>query len=559
MLIHLDIRDLAVVASLNLTFSEGLTVFTGETGAGKSILLTALGLALGDRADPGMIRPGALRAEIHLTFDLTDSPASLAWIREQEFSDEGECIVRRVITVDGRSRAFINNRPVTLQLLQEFGQSLVEIHGQHAHVLLMKAQEQMRLLDVAAGNRTLVERTESCYRKWKHLDTELKLSDARASERSAREDLLRFQIDELERCGADSLDYAALAEEHTRQANSGRILELGHTEWAGLYDDETHSIHARLSRSILAVTEISRLASEFNVVVNLLKDAQVQIKEAAKELRHGLDRQDSDSGSMELLEAKLADAHRLSRKHHVRPEEIPGIYLQLAAELRDLESGTENAENRQNELLQLRNDYQQAADALSERRKQAAKSLESRITAMIRELGLPQGDFQICVQSDNSREPGPSGYDEVEFLVSANPGIPPRSLAKVASGGELSRISLAIQVAATDGKNVPTLIFDEVDSGIGGGIAEVVGQKLRLLGRDRQVFCVTHLPQVAVQGHHHLLVQKNIAEGVTQTAVSTIAGSARVSEIARMLGGRVMTEQTLAHAAEMLELVDANA
>lgn len=554
MLIDLDIRGLAVVESLHLSFAPGLTVLTGETGAGKSILLTALALALGDRADSGYIRPGAQRAEISLGFDLRDSPETRRWLGEHELADGDECLVRRVLTPDGRSRAFINGSPVTLQALQELGQRLVEIHGQHAHVQLTKAAEQRRLLDAAAGNGERVVILDTLYRRWRTLSDELKLLTSNAADRAARLELLRFQVEELEQHDIAALDYPRLIEEHTRQANVDRILAVGQAQLDNLYEDETLSVNTRLVQAIHALTELSRVAPEFAELLSALEDAQLQVKEASLQLRRELERQEADPAGLAALEQRMADVHRLARKHQVHPEALPAQLEALKTELSHLESGAESSEHLRLELDQLAEDFRLQAEVLSSRRHSAAAVLQQRITEIIRELGMPQGNVLIEVRTDATREPAPTGFDVVEFLVSANPGMPSRPLARVASGGELSRISLAIQVAATDAKSVATLVFDEVDSGIGGGIAEVVGQKLRLLGGDRQVFCVTHLPQVAAQGHQHWLVEKQSRAGVTHSSVRDLRGPERIPEIARMLGGIVITEQSLAHAEELLVL-----
>ena len=554
MLKHLDIRDLVIVESLELEFSSGLTVLTGETGAGKSILLTALGLALGDRADSAYVRPGAPRAEIILGFDLMDCPASRSWLEQNELAEGEDCLVRRIITADGRSRAFVNGRPVTLQALQELGGGLVEIHGQHAHVRLSSAQEQRRLLDAAAGNAELLARVEDLYRRWRRLSDELKRQSSLALDRTARLELLQFQVEELEQQDIAALNYAVLTEEHSRLANVDRILELGQAVLNQLYEDDAHSVNALLSQALHAMTELGRLASCFDELRGLLEDAQVQVKEASLQLRRELEHQESDPSALNRLDQRLADVHRLARKHQTRPEALPELLGGLRSELERLQGGAESLENLREELQAVLAAYASLGQALSRRREAAAIKLEESISCLIRELGMPQGQLKVEIRSEPEREPAPAGRDDVEFLFSANQGMPPRSLGRVASGGELSRIGLAIQVAATHGKSVPTLIFDEVDSGIGGGTAEVVGRKLRLLGGDRQVFCVTHLPQVAAQGHQHLLVQKTGQGGVVQSSVSAIEGDARVAEIARMLGGSVMTRQTMAHAEEMLRL-----
>ena len=553
MLVHIGIRDLAVVESLQLDLAGGLSVLTGETGAGKSILLTALGLALGDRADSGYIRPGAARAEINVSFDLTDCPAARQWLGENELAEGEECLIRRVVAKDGRSKAFVNGRPVTLQSLQDLGAGLVEIHGQHAHVQLVKATEQRRLLDEAAGNQPLLVEAASLHRRWRALRDDLVRRSDSARDQAARAELLRYQLDELDQHDVAGLDYQQLAEEHSLQANMGRILSTGQAQLDALYEDESHSVNARLAQALHSLSGLCALAPEFQETVAVLGEAQVQIKEASLQLRRELEGLEADSTRLEWLEQRLADVHRLARKHQVRPEELPGHLTELRVELDGIAHGSEATEALRGELEGLTEEYRRVSQQLSEGRLAAAARLQERVSSFIRELGMPQGNFLIEVRPNDSTEPTPSGNDTVEFLVSANPGLPPRPLARVASGGELSRISLAIQVAAIDSKTVPTLVFDEVDTGIGGAIAEIVGQKLRLLGEQgRQVFCVTHLPQVAAQGHKHLLVEKLSEDGTTQSSVRLLSGAERKREIARMLGGVRVTEQTLAHAEEML-------
>ena len=559
MLRELTIKDLAVVESLHLTFESGLTVLTGETGAGKSILLTALGLALGDRADPGFIRGGAPRAEIALRFDLDDCPRAQAWLEEQALLDEEGCLIRRVISSDGRSKAFVNGSPVTLQSLQELGQGLLEIHGQHAHVLLVKGQEQRRLLDAAAGNGGLLRELSAVCHELKEVKARLEAANSQQHDRAARLDLLTFQLDELQLARMDALDYEVLVEDHGRQAHAERILEVGQRELDNLYEDEASSVTKRLAQAIHGLGDIGRVAPEYQDLVKSLEEAEAGIKEAASDLRRLLSRQEADPRQLALLEERLADVHRLARKHQVRPEALKEHVAVLEAERAALmDSGTSNAQwaLRRQELEAA---YREQAAHLSLRRKEAARLLEGRIQGLVAELGMPKARLRIEVVADEEAEPTLFGQDQVEFLVSANPGLPLKPLARVASGGELSRISLAIQVALTGEKGTPTMIFDEVDSGIGGGVAEVVGQKLRLLGGERQIFSVTHLPQVAAQGHQHLLVEKGVEGEVTQSRVRLLEAAGRVQEIARMLGGLVITPQTLAHAEEMLMLAGESA
>ena len=553
MLCSLSIKDLAVVESLDLELDFGLTVLTGETGAGKSILLTALGLALGERADSGFIRPGASRAEINLAFSIADAPQARKWLEDNELMDEADtCLIRRVVGQDGRSKAFINNRQTTLQSLQELASSLVEIHGQHAHLHLLQTAEQRRLLDESAGNRSLLERVENLHKQWRITRDALDASVRAARDGAAREELLRYQIDEMEQHGIESLEYAALTEEHTLQANVGKILAGGQSQLELLYEDDRHSVNALLAQAVHELAEIARLAPEFGEPMALLGEAQVQVKEASLDLRRLLEKLEADPKRLEWLDQKLGDIHRLARKHQVNPQDLRQHLEGLRRELEGIEHGSETIVRLQAELEKLAADYAEAAAQLSARRVEGARRLQERISATIRELGMPQGQFLIEVNTQADQDPSPFGNDQIEFRVTTNPGLPPRPLSKVASGGELSRISLGLQVAATDSKTTPTLIFDEVDTGIGGGVAEIVGQKLRALAGGRQVFCVTHLHQVAAQGHHHLLVEKSTAGGTTQTRVRKLSGPERKHEIARMLGGVRITEQTLAHAEEML-------
>jgi DNA repair protein RecN (Recombination protein N) len=553
MLTTLQIRDLAVVAALTLEFTPGLTVLTGETGAGKSILLTALGLALGGRADAGMVRPGSPRAEVCVEFDLRQAVDVRLWLADHEL-DQGEtCLIRRTVAADGRSRGYINDRPVTLQALQEFAANLVEIHGQHAHVKLIQGKEQRRLLDEAAGNSALVQALEALFKRWQKTHDELAELQASVRDRAAREELLRYQIDELLGQQVDSLDYAALVEEHSRLANMGRILELGQSQIELLYEDDRQSVHALLQQSLHALGELQRLDGDCAEFSAMVQEAQIQVKEAGHGLRRHLESLETDPQRYDTLDQRLGNLHNLARKHQVKAEQLAAHLQALQSELAGLESGGERLQLLQAELARLEADYRKQALHLSQRRCQQAVGLQEQISGIIQDLGMPQGRFVVAVTPRDDGEMRPHGLDQIEFLVSANPGLPPRPLAKVASGGELSRISLAIQVTLIDGKATPTLIFDEVDTGIGGRVAEIVGQKLRTLGQSKQVLCVTHLAQVAAQGHAHLLVEKTAQGEVTSTSVRPLGAEERVAEIARMLGGIRITEQTLAHAREMLE------
>lgn len=554
MLLNLNISDLAVVKNLDLNLEKGLSVLTGETGAGKSILLTALGLALGDRADSSYIRPDCKRAEVNLEFDLSDANVGLQWLQENELDNEELCLIRRVITQDGRSKAFINGSPVNLQTLQSLSEKLVEIHGQHAHLTLLKSEEQRRFLDESADNQKHIAELNAVFQLLKQQSKELQTLIQAATDQTEREELLRYQIKELEQLDLENFNYAALSEEHNTQANLGLILSKGQLQLNQLYENEQRSVNQMLGQAVSALSEISDYAPEIDEINSQLTEAQIQIEEASQELRRYLDSQELNPQRLELLEEQISTIHNLGRKHQVTPEEIPELSLTLKKELDNLTHSSERIEELKKSVAQLETHYYQQAQQISKRRKSTALETQKQISEVINELGMPQGEFVIEVIQLEDSLPRLNGLDKIEFLVSANPGLPPRPLAKVASGGELSRISLAIQVSSNHEKMAPTMIFDEVDAGIGGGIAEIVGQKMRALSRDRQVICVTHLPQVASQAHHHLFVAKKSGTDMTESTVSPLNKQERIAEVARMLGGIKITEHTLNHAEEMLDL-----
>lgn len=553
MLRSLSIRDLAVVATLDLDLNQGLTVLTGETGAGKSILLTALGLALGERADSSYVRPDCLRAEINLDFDISAIPAAQQWLEDNALDEEDQCLIRRIVGADGRSKAFVNGRPITLQSLQSLTSHLVEIHGQHAHLTLLKSEEQRRLLDESAGNTPLQKKVSTLFQQWNDTRTALKEMVQQTEDQAAREELLRFQIDELNQLDFTSLDYSALVEEFNRHANLDKILATGQHEINRLYDDEQFSLNSQLGQAIDALSEISEIAPEYLEVTQMLNDAQIQIQESVQQLRRQQDQLESDPQRLKWLDEQLAVIHSLARKHQIAPEQLPQTFEEFNCELGRLTHSTEKIDELQQSLKAIESQYEKAANNLSKHRKKYAKILDTEITAIIRTLGMPEGEFHIKIENPPDPQPKPHGIDQIEYFIRTNPGLPSRPLGKTASGGELSRISLAIQVAATHSKATPTMIFDEVDAGIGGGVAEIVGQRLRNLADNKQLLCVTHLPQVAAQGHHHLMVTKNSEQHSTQTEVKLLSENQREQEIARMLGGVKITPQTLAHAQEMLQ------
>jgi DNA repair protein RecN (Recombination protein N) len=552
MLVNLNIIDLAVVKSLDLDLSKGMSTLTGETGAGKSILLTALGLALGDRADSGYVRPDCKRAEINLEFDLTDVQQAQLWLKENELDDGHHCLIRRIVSDDGRSKAYINNRPVTLQTLQELSEMLVQIHGQHAHLTLLNSDEQRRLLDVFGKNQPLLDKVNDCYRQWHKANKELENLTKASTDQQQREEFLRYQIEELQQLDLQNYNYTALSDEHSKLSNLENILAIGQRQVDSLYENDQLSVNQMLNQSVNEIIQIAQYAPELNEISAMLSEAQIQTEEAALQLRRFIKAQEADPGRMAILENQIGVIQKLSRKHHVAPEELPELAENLERELHGVTHSGERIAALTLETEALLKQYQKLASELSSIRRQQATKLQQQISAMVKELGMPQGEFLVDCSALADATPKLNGRDKIEFLVCANPGLPPKPLSKVASGGELCRISLAIQVTTSSDNTTPTMIFDEVDSGIGGGIAEIVGQKLRSLGLGRQVLCVTHLPQVAAQAHHHLYVEKNNQTDITSSTVRLLANEERVEEIARMLGGVTITENTRAHAKEML-------
>ena len=551
MLVHLQIRNLAIVEHLELELAAGMSAITGETGAGKSIMVDAIGLLLGDRADTTAVRHGAQRAEISAAFQLAELPMVREWLAQRDLDLDEDCHLRRLISPGGRSRAYINGTPQPLQALRELGELLVDIHGQHEHQSLLKREQQSRLLDDYAGNQTLLSETGKHFRACEELRRRLETLDQADAERDARLDLLRYQIQELEALDLKKDELPALEEEHTRLANAGRLLETGQRALVRLYEGEEVSAYSLLSQTQQELQSLCALDHRLSPSSELLHGALIQVREAGDELRHYLQGMELDPQRLEWLEQRLADIQRLARKHRLVAADLALQLPQLQAELEDLDQGELHREALERELQTRRQDYLQQAHKLSAQRTAAAGELSARITEAMQGLGMQGGRFAITLKPRD--KPNANGLESVEFMVSANPGQPLRPLSKVASGGELSRISLAIQVIAAHSAHIPTLIFDEVDTGIGGAVAQVVGQQLRTLGHTRQILCVTHLAQVASQAHTHLRVSKHSNGQTTQTLIHTLKQNQRLEEIARMLGGLELTDNSLAHAQELID------
>ncbi len=556
MLIHLAVNNFAIVEHLDIELQQGMTVITGETGAGKSIMLDALGLALGDRADSGVVRPGSDKADILASFDLAEIPEARSWLAQRDLDQDGPCILRRVITAEGRSRAYINGSPCPQADLKAIGELLIDIHSQHEHQSLLKTDTHRRLLDEFAGASELARQVQLAAQRWRQTSQELERLSSNNSEQRARHQLLSYQIEELENLALGDNELEQLEQEHRTLSNAEQLLAACRQVLDLCSESDAGNVLSALTTSLQRLTTFPGQSGAIHETTNLLASAQIQIEEAVGELNRFLDHFDADPQRQQLLEERLDAIYSLARKHRIKPQELTSLQQQLLEELEGLNAGDQAAEQLQSEMSAFARHFQEKAVELSHIRQSAASRLSSAVEREMQRLGMPGGRLSIQLHAADSSAPHPSGLEQVEFLVSANPGQPLKALSKVASGGELSRISLAIQVITAQTSRVPTLVFDEVDVGIGGPTAEVVGQLLRQLGEHGQVLTVTHLPQVAAQGHQHLFVHKERGSSETRTAVSTLDNNGRVEEIARMLGGVDLTDESLAHARKLVAIAN---
>ncbi|MBU9808844.1 DNA repair protein RecN [Rahnella sp. SL6] len=551
MLAQLTISNFAIVRELEIDFHAGMTAITGETGAGKSIAIDALGLCLGNRADGSMVRLGASRADICARFTLADTPSAKHWLTENQLDEGLDCLLRRTISSDGRSRGFINGTPVPLSQLRELGQHLIQIHGQHAHQLLLKPEHQKDLLDAYSDQPLLLSEMRKAYQNWHQSCRQLAQYQQQMTERESRRQLLQYQLKELNEFAPQAGEYEQIDEEYKRLANSGQLLSLSQNALYLLADGEEQNIVSLLYSARHQLAELAELDSKMNELIIMLDDASIQVSEASDELRHYSERLDMDPNRLFELEQRLSRQMNLARKHHVSAEELPELHRQLLEEQQALD----DQETNQAELSEaVQHHYQQAvaiAEQLHEKRQYFADELTHLITQSMQALSMPHGKFKIQVQFEPEHL-NMEGADRLEFQVTTNPGQPLQALAKVASGGELSRIALAIQVITAQKMETPALIFDEVDVGISGPTAAIVGRLLRQLGESTQVMCVTHLPQVAGCGHQHYFVSKETDGEVTETQMNRLDKKARLQELARLLGGSEVTRNTLANAKELL-------
>ena len=557
MLTQLTINNFAIVRQLEIELAKGMSVITGETGAGKSIAIDALGLCLGQRIETSMVREGQERAEICATFFIEPTNPAYQWLQEQELQDPdnpSDCILRRVINADGRSKAFINSTPVSASQLKEIGQYLIHINGQHASQLLLKNDYQLQLVDTFAHHKDLLAQMREDYRAWKNLQTQVKTFQQKVSENEAKKQLLQYQVEELDEFALRPNEYLELEEDHRRLSNSEQLTQLSQSALQLLSENETVSIDSMLYRATQYIDELSELDPRYVSVQTMLNDALIQVQEATSEVQHLASHIEQDPMLLQEIEQRLGQALQLARKHNVKPEELVEWHQKLKAELTVLLDFSESEECLILEEKAAFKKMQHTAKQLHQSRCQAAEKLAQQVTHSIKGLAMENAEFFIEVNSDLTKVAA-NGADNIVFTLRSNLGQQAQPLAKVASGGELSRISLAIQVLTSDQSAIPTLIFDEVDVGISGKTASVVGKLLRQLGDKCQVLCVTHLPQVACHGHHQFNVEKFTVDDKTETKMTALSQEERVPALARLLGGCEITDLALANAQEMLDLV----
>ena len=557
MLTQLTINNFTIVRQLEIELAKGMSVITGETGAGKSIAIDALGLCLGQRIETSMVREGQERAEICASFFIEPTNPAYQWLQEQELQDSdnpSDCILRRVINADGRSKAFINSTPVSASQLKEIGQYLIHINGQHASQLLLKNDYQLQLVDTFAHHHDLLAQMREDYRAWKNLQTQVKTFQQKVAENEAKKQLLQYQVEELDEFALRPNEYLELEEDQRRLSNSEQLTQLSQSALQLLSENETVSIDSMLYRATQYIDELSELDPRYASVQTMLNDALIQVQEATSEVQHLASHIEQDPMLLQEIEQRLGQALQLARKHNVKPEELVEWHQKLKAELTALLDFSESEERLLLEEKAAFEKMQHTAKQLHESRCQAAGKLAQQVTHSIKGLAMENAEFFIEVNSDLTKVTA-NGADNIVFTLRSNLGQQAQPLAKVASGGELSRISLAIQVLTSDQSAIPTLIFDEVDVGISGKTASVVGKLLRQLGDKCQVLCVTHLPQVACHGHHQFNVEKFTVDDKTETKMTALSQEERVPALARLLGGSEITDLALANAQEMLDLV----
>ncbi len=552
MLMNLQVRDYAIIDRIEIEFEPCMTELTGETGAGKSILVDALGLVLGERGSAQLVRSGAKRAEFAAEFNTAKLPKVQAWLEEKALDMDSECLLRRVINADGRSRAFVNGNAVPLSQLKSLGELLLDIHGQQFHQSLGRHSIQRDLLDHFGDLLQQRAETESKFAVWKDIAQRLQQILEADADRASRLDLLTFQLRELESLALEDAEPGALLAERQKIQNSGRLAEGVNSAINNLIDNEAGNANSMIAAAVRSLESLLDFDAELKSAIEMLNSANIQVAEAAESLRRYGDAIDMDPRRRDWIEERLAAIQAIARKHRVAADEIPALAARIRQELDELNHAEERSRELEQKAGLAREEFLEIAASLSRARQQAATSFGACVTDAMTGLGMPGGIFAVALAALDEASARPWGVDNIEFLISANPGQAPQPLSKIASGGELSRMSLAIQVIASDGSTIPTMVFDEVDNGVGGAVAEMVGRRLQELGISRQVLCVTHLPQVASLANQHFRISKVTDGKSTRTRLHVLRKAERIEELARMLGGVEITKKTLDHAAEML-------
>jgi len=553
-LLSININNYTLVESLEIEFSKGTTAITGETGAGKSLVLDALGMALGDRADSDTIRHGKKRAEITATFDISSTPEAKYWLHSNDLDADDQCILRRLYTTEGRSRGYINGQSCTMQQLQTLGDMLTDIHSQHEHQSLLRRETHRRLLDEYANTTELATEVAASYQQWRSANKQLNNLLEHADELTARKDLLTFQVQELQQLGLENNELGNLEKEQQTLANADQILQDSHSLLAVCDQDESFNIREGLNRALTILSGLKHRPEALGNAEELLQSSMIQVEEAIHEISNHIDRFEANPQRLQQVEERLSAIFQLSRKHRVNGDQLAGTLESLEAELQELKGGGESIETLQEELDKLADKYSAKSAKLSKQRTKAAAVMANEINQQLQLLSMEGAELVVSISPLSKGEFRATGNEDIEFLIATNPGQPHKPLAKIASGGELSRVSLAIQVVAAAHSNIPTLVFDEVDVGIGGSTADIVGQLLKQLGDRGQVISVTHQPQVAAHAHHHYRASKVVETNSAESLMTPLDQQQRIEELARMLGGAKVTDQTLSHASELLKL-----
>jgi len=556
MLTHLAIRNFTIAESIDIEFHAGMTAITGETGAGKSISLDALSLALGDRAERDIVRHGAERADISAGFDISRQRRAQDWLKTRELESSEECLLRRVITSEGRSKAFINGQPVTLADLRQLGEMLIDIHSQHEHQSLLVKETHRHLLDAFANAGTSASAVKKAYEQWHDTAQTLEALRQTDHEQATRAELLKFQRREFDELVLKENELTQLEQQQDMLSKADDIISASRLALTLCEDADGGSIESLLRQAVAALAPLANTQIALREAHEMLASAEIQVGEARHALARHIDSFDADPATLALVQNRLDTIYNLARKHRVQPQQLLSLQQRIDDDLAAMDNSEERLQALDAQLKQQLATYQKAADELSAQRKKGAQKLCKAVAEKLKLLGMQHCRFDVALTAPATREPARYGNEVIEFVIATNPGQPPQPLAKIASGGELSRISLAIQVVTAQTSAIPTLVFDEVDVGIGGGTAEVVGRLLRELGEKGQVICVTHQPQVAARSHQHLRVSKQVKAQQTSTRVEVLAEKGKIDEVARMLGGVEITDTTRAHAKEMLALTD---